>query len=119
MQYISVVYITSVNSTRLNFFALAEKTQASSDKSFSSKNIEKTVVCDATGVNSLSIRILLPLSWTSSVSPFVYSSGSSNIFAAKIHYYFLCEGSPKTQKPLKHNLNSMIADGRVTSDPQK
>jgi len=62
VQYISVVYITSVNSTRLNFFALAEKTQASSDKSFSSKNIEKTVVCDATGVNSLSIRILLPLS---------------------------------------------------------
>jgi hypothetical protein len=30
--------------------------------------------------------------------------------AAKIHYYFLSEGSPKTQKPLKHNLNSMTAD---------
>lgn len=63
-----------------------------------------------------SIRILLPLLCTSSVSPFVYSSGSSNIsqyiifIAEKINYYFLCEGSPKTQKPLKHNLNSMTAD---------
>jgi hypothetical protein len=32
--------------------------QASSDKSFSNKNVEKTVVCDATGVNSPSIRML-------------------------------------------------------------
>jgi len=69
-----------------------------------------------TGVNSPSIRILLPLSLTSSVSSFVYSSGCSNIFAvspfhgSKIHYNFLCEGPPKTQKPLKHNLNSTVAD---------
>jgi len=50
------------------------------------------------------------------VSPFVYSSGSSNIFAvspfhsSKNYYYFLREGPPKTQKPLKHNLNSTVAD---------
>jgi hypothetical protein len=44
VQYISVVYITPVNSTHLNIFALAEKTQASSDKLFSSKNVEKIVV---------------------------------------------------------------------------
>jgi hypothetical protein len=30
--------------------------------------------------------------------------------AVKIHYYFLCQGSPKTQKPLKHNLDSTTAD---------
>ena len=44
--YISV-YLTSVNSMYLNFFALAERVQVGRNKLFLSKIVEKTVVCDA------------------------------------------------------------------------
>lgn len=129
-EYISVVYIPSVNSTYLNFYALAEKTEDNNDESCLRKNAERLVaVCD-TNRCSFSFQTHA-LSSTSSLSPFslpslllfavvvvvVFSQCTRTVEAWYMSFSYQQQFTTfstwrftQNWKLLKHNLNYTIAD---------